>query len=64
MQGEGAFVPEKSTECKALKSANPYNILCVMIQKASVNKIYTNISKKEYRKVLRRIIPASTSVVR
>ena len=31
----------------ALKHTNPYNILCVGIEKASVNKISTNSSKKD-----------------
>ena len=47
MLGEGAFVPERSMGCMALIYANPYNILCVGIEKASVNKISTNSFKKD-----------------
>jgi len=36
-----AFVPERSREYTALRSANPYNILCVGVEKSSVDKIAT-----------------------
>ena len=47
MQDVAASAQGKNTEYTALKSANPYNILCVGIEKASVNKISTNSFKKD-----------------